>query len=499
MRLPVACLPLLILALARGAIAAESELLARVERAAATLPWLSSGDALFDRDPLSGTERERVIEVLRQLRGASDTNPATLQRATSPVEELRALLGHRDPKVRTLGILLLYDLNRSDVLPDIARLVNDDAETFPEPVRVSRPLMSGRQEAWPMRPVKVSQWARGAIDRWVSASWELSDARSRGQLNYDQPEVVIGRLRAFNRSRDPQTSTAALRVALMRATGGISPPRPERVARVEQVMSKLLQVPMPRRLFVAIALDFERYRGERYSTTFLLDMARQVPREVRLATIRRQRAIDDDDLKPGFGYWYFLDHAVDLFQASDVELILSSQPTRSASDSTDARYAVAAAMLEPQRADETLIAAMERFGGRFELDQRTRVATALADLGTEEKGLPAAIDWFFRESPQSDSFGFGRDKFLAELHARDRIRYREVLALIVRDERLGTLGPESTRVLLLTVEGYLGRRLADDDEIRASRGIDEAQSNQRFEHLAKWHRLLKETVDQWDH
>jgi hypothetical protein len=80
----------------------------------------------------------------------------------------------------------------------------------------------------------------------------------------------------------------------------------------------------------------------------------------------------------------------------------------------------------------------------------------------------------------------------------DAYRYRLFVARVIRDERFFTLGPESTRILVRSVQGYSGLRIADEEEIRASYGIDEAQRDRTLPCLPAWHQALRETIDTWD-
>lgn len=261
--------------------------------------------------------------------------------------------------------------------------------------------------------------------------------------------------------------------------------------RIEAVLSRLQQGVMPWWFFVALAVDFDRFRGERYSRDHLLMLARRVPRDSRIAAISGKRPIDDPDLPLGAGGWYFLKHAADLFTQKDADLILQLGKTQ-----RSAEYAIAAATLSQERAETILTDALARFSREYEDTQRASLSVALARLASERAVL-AAIDCFFDERPRPGAYGFGRERFLNELHASDPVRFRKAVELMIRDERLTTLGPATTRTLIQAVGGYLGRELADEDQIRDSYGIDEAQRDRKFKHLADWHRRLQETVDEW--
>ena len=154
-------------------------------------------------------------------------------------------------------------------------------------------------------------------------------------------------------------------------------------------------------------------------------------------------------------------------------------------------------MLRPEDAEKVLIPAFDRFVDPYQQDDRVRLAVTLAHLGGKA-GLEECVNWLFREVPQPGAYGFGREGFLRTLQQTNPARFRAIVSRVVRDPRLGQLGPASTRELLLAVEGYLGRPLATEDEVRLSYGIDEAQRDTKFPLLKQWHEAMRQTVDEWD-
>ncbi len=309
--------------------------------------------------------------------------------------------------------MLLYQLNRVDVLPDIAALQYDTAQTFPSPAMLSQLATSVPVGKWPMQPASVADFARAVVATFVGESVQLTAIAAPLPGRVSRQALI-----EFAAKRDPILCTPALRVALQRATGGMSPLQNDRRDRVEAVLDLLQQVPMPRRFFVALALDFQENAGDRYSPDFLLDLAREVPRDVRLRVLRGEPAIDDPDLGRGYGYEYLLAHVTDLFRTSDADLFVQMADDRlrdpseqQSADESAAPDEVAAARLRPADADGILGRAMDRLGDRHDwsADQaRPTLALAMAQFGGEPS-LRRAVDWVFTMRPEPGSVGGGRE------------------------------------------------------------------------------------------
>jgi hypothetical protein len=103
----------------------EESLVTRAERAAA-IPYLNLADAMYGRDTRWGANAWKGNEGMRII-----APPLTERPEITPVfppvqpkmqrtrENILPLLKHKDPKVRTLGLVLLFGLARVDVLADI--------------------------------------------------------------------------------------------------------------------------------------------------------------------------------------------------------------------------------------------------------------------------------------------------------------------------------------------------------------------------------------------
>ncbi len=476
-------------------------------------------DFLWDRLPSWGPDATRVAALWESLRDrhaplTDDGSPESIRAAALcpgpwSADDIRPLLGHRDPKVRTLGIMLMFQLNRVDVLPDLAPLAYDVAATFRLPVM----LDNEPHGPWPMTPQSVGSFAQSAIRTYAAKSDELQGLFAKLSPHYvtgddsldGNAEDLRARLAAFATKRDPVLCTPSLMVAMDRATNGTEPVQRDREGRVRAVVDLLDEVPMPRRFFVAVALGVPEYAGRWDMQLQLQTMARGVPRDARLKVLRGVRPTVDPDLSAGIGFGYLVEHAGDLFRAADADLFLKmaddalSPPAGSAAEAGEyGRCVLAAARLRPADADAIFGAAANLMDRPGSSDGRSRetLALGMAELGGEQSEQ-RLIRWLFEMNPASDEYRLGRQGVLSAIAAAQPARARRLYERLIRDPRLARLGPTSTLLLIQAVQGYLGRPLASDDEIGESYSHDEAQRDGPFKPLVAWHEALRATVDEW--
>lgn len=84
------------------------------------------------------------------------------------------------------------------------------------------------------------------------------------------------------------------------------------------------------------------------------------------------------------------------------------------------------------------------------------------------------------------------------MHDRDPARYRHIVARIIRDARLPSLGPASTFILITSVEGYSARQIASEDDVRLFESCRESQRDRAGKLLREWQQVLQDTVKEWD-
>ena len=98
------------------------------EKAAAPQRFLDLGCVLYDR--------------MGRARDCADQAGAEVIRANHSVADLDALRRHRDPRVRTLALVCLFEKGDPQLLPRIFELVDDPGPTFPARTPTAYPSLS---------------------------------------------------------------------------------------------------------------------------------------------------------------------------------------------------------------------------------------------------------------------------------------------------------------------------------------------------------------------
>lgn len=93
-------------------ISLAGDLMERAERAAAAIPWYDVGDVVYNRQPRGGPDATKVIAGLKILEKPAPEPAARFLVTGWTADEIRRLLKHENPKVRTLGLVLLYNLGQ---------------------------------------------------------------------------------------------------------------------------------------------------------------------------------------------------------------------------------------------------------------------------------------------------------------------------------------------------------------------------------------------------
>ena len=248
----------------------------RARDVAGRLTWLEIGCVIYDsecsrRGPRDGPENSALV---RQLLDMAYT-----------MEDALPLLKDPDPKVRTLGIVMVYRSGGAPAVNAIASLVDDEAPTFPRVGEISAVGGIPRPNPYPLRKQQVKDCADAIVRHHLSAASRYMEWHRYWEIRKDRPY-----------------GAADFVMALKRTTQGASTIRPERMAAFNQVGNEVRKLPMPDRFFILHRLWFEM--GGRFPKTQetpiatrdeLIALARQLPVETRWALAHDKPATDDPD------------------------------------------------------------------------------------------------------------------------------------------------------------------------------------------------------------
>ena len=314
--------------------------------------------------------------------------------------ELRALLSHPDPRVRTLALIGLYDLEDPQLLPDIFRSVNDDAVTFPalQPYSLTTfgdPVLT---------PDRLRSQTVGEVAAAILKVYMETGGYSYGPFGQgEQPGFA-----EYWKARANRSSTAGWwSVRLARAGHATSPTPESRSGAIRALRADIDRLREPERTYVLLWLHGDFGSDALVAESELIGLVQRLGAEALLDLLRRRIRIDDPDLQPRrSGIWpyarmslFVLQHARDLLRPIDAQALLDQErlePMVTQQGLEPLRspwWAIAAAELRRPDAVPILTSARGRFNGEYDVPQRMELTEALWRLEGESH-ISTVVDWY---------------------------------------------------------------------------------------------------------
>lgn len=450
---------------------------AACEELARQISLLSTGDVLYDRLDVRAGDSELTQNNLLL---------ASLLASNHRVEDLRPLCQHADPKVRTLAIVALFASEDPHVLPDLAPLATDEAETFPGPTPTAgiRGNSTVRQT--------VGDVARRALEVYLhSAGYWYGVAGANGHPGFDGYWAI----------RKDRTSCASwLAVRLARARQGSNPVPANRLSRAQALQKQVNALPEPDRYLDLLWMSLPDRCDAFADEEDLLQAARSLGRERLLQILQRKVPTDDPDLQSRDDGPYpcqlvvafVLEHAKSLLERKDGALLLECgrQERQSTKRGLDYRmltpwWSIAAAELQPEKGNEILHEEFQRYpeGGSYtDAWNRSDLMSALWRVcGTSEEGF--LVDRFYREPLEHQGVPTSRCKFLNSFTKDSSAPVRVLFAHVIADPRFDTLDWSSLKAMIAIVNSWTKQPVVSLDE---TRDLGHVLGEQRFiENVAK--------------
>jgi len=348
-----------------------AELQRQMETAAKTYSRFATNGILSNRPTDREWPKQLMVEQAKLL--------ADLLKWSKQPQPLRALIGHRDPKVRTLVLGALFVREDPHELPLIASRVSDREVTFTH-VHASQNAIGFSGDLTEIeKPQTVGQVAEAMLGRYLNATRVTEDSTF---ADYWKPR------------KDLQTCASWILVKVDRATRYSTAEKPEHMRDLERVISQVKRLPPSERTWTQIYLrvtsfaDLDKILTDEVCVATLKEIG---PDEI-IRFLKRERLTSDpdlwfDDLERSNNRVYswmahfILRRATTLLRIEDAPALLSCETFQRNTNSetnlgTSPYWAVYAAELVSQNdkasANKTIDDALDRFplsdilGGRYQ-------------------------------------------------------------------------------------------------------------------------------------
>jgi hypothetical protein len=254
----------------------------------------------------------------------------------------------------------------------------------------------------------------------------------------NDPRGLPGWEHYWNAHQARTYSFSWVRLLRNRATGGISPLQPGARVRLQQLGQRIAKLPAPDRELYLLWLNAGEQEHRFATDAELLDAARRLSHNQRVAIVTGMPPSTDPDLlAQSCGDWvyrrvvdFLLTHASELFQSEDQALLaeLPARERKQAEKSTPGFqssavvtpfYAIGRARLAHGQASAILRAAFADFSSDYQRPDQAHLAGALWQLRPDAEA-PFLSDWFLRQNAATTSYGTEAQRvFLSYLSPKD--------------------------------------------------------------------------------
>jgi hypothetical protein len=402
-----------------------------------------------------------------------------------PIADLEALTKHRDPRVRTLAIVSLFQKGDPKLLPVIFALVDDDAPTFPARTRVAS--VSPK----PSREIPQTAQSVGAVAETLVTFY----LRKAGYVYRSHGSVCPGFAHYWEQRKGRDYLASWFAVDLFRATRDTG----DRGRALAALRSRLDALEGEDRLWYSLFVGASVGGDRIFSKAELLAVGKALGPDRLMLMLANRAPASDPDLAPKA--WpspdagrcahdevgeqmrdFVLDNAAALLRPDDAKALLESPKVH------QARWAIAAAVLRPDLAESILKGAIARVDGKVFGATQAILAVALVRLaGSSHAGY--ALDWFYsrvaaetRTTPQ--------ELFIKEVARRSDSDGRALLVQLVSDPRFDGIPEPALQTLIHEINMWLPTPLVVDPYRYVS-------DDEKAATFAKWRKSVRNSVPLW--
>ncbi len=470
----------------------------QMEAAAQCYSHFATSDIIANR-PTDRDWPEKLIAEQSKLM-------ADLQKWARQPELLRALIGHRDARVRTLVLGALFVREDPHDLPLIGSLASDEAPTFVHVHATIRSQGFTGNLADIEDPQTVGQVAEAMVATYLQAT-HVDDG-----LRFDD---------YWQARKSRQTCASWFLVRINRATRNISPQQPEYQNDVQRVISELEALPPAERAWTQVFLrcpSFPDVEATLTDATCVAALKEIGPDEI-VRFLQRQRVTKDPDLwfddlethNSRVYSWmahFILRRAGELLRVDDAPALLACEEfqrkTRSTRIGVSPFWAAAAAELIGQRdqpaANQIIDDALGRYplsdilGGQY---QAVLIGSLWRINGQKQKQEIA--DWFYQAQAavtqqKSDESNHGPADFLQSVRSATRADTKALMVELMADPRFDQADWPSMKWLLAIAGDGLPEPLVSQQELYSI--WPSRDDGRTLNVLAEWREKLKRHYSQ---
>lgn len=441
-----------------------------VERAA-TVP-----DRFVD---ISCTLYERVDD-----RWCSNQAGATLKAADYTLVEITAMTKHRDPRVRTLALVLLARRNDPKLLPLVMTLTRDTARTFPAHLMVAHTF--GIDPGIPQKDQTVGEVAEAIVRFYIEPAGYAYGSSYDGECpDFDQ----------YWQIRKDRTVVASwLTVQLAQASQRTRPIPDGRDARFAALRRRIEQLSADERVWYTLHIGADDDGGERvFAREETMAAAKTLGPDRLMAMLDGKEPAFDPDLVPrglpascgsediaSDMRRFVLTNSASLLRPPDADALLRNP------DANRALWSVAAASVAPDRAEAILKPRIEALDRRTSGWDQAQMAAALVRLGGNAH-TAYALDWFYGRKPDEPVTN-AQEMFVNEVFEKAGPGGRVVVQQLIADPRFDAISAPALRRLIMRINTWLPSPIVE-------RPYDYV-ANESVTH-AEWRRLVRDSVAKW--
>lgn len=425
-----------------------------------------------------------------------------LEQSNLSANDFLPLLGHSSPRVRTLALVALYDLEDPKLLPVFFSQIKDKSET----------IMQAKDG--PTGSI-TARYAKRQTVGYVATEILNEYLRSGGYFSFSGP--LETNFEKYWKTHAHLSSFAGLwNIRLIRAVHGTSPTPVERIPAIKRLRAEIDKLAEPDRTFILLSLRPEYGADALISDNELIDLLQKLGPNMLIKILQRKIPSDDPDLQPkrsnnyvyGSMCIFILQHAKALLRSLDAQALLAQEGwERNFREHNiidpllTPDWAIAAAQLNNSEAVDILNNAHTWIAQRlYPGVHQLKLAEALWRLAGEGQ-VVAVVDWIYQELAHPDLLGSATANTIENILKLEGRNRNLFLKTLIEDARFNLLDWKSLEVLATTMPAISKEEL---DSFRSPVGgtfymqdLPNAmkQDSQRIaeitETLDKWRKMIR--------